>query len=218
MILSQAYPFVLANEEARASLTVTAEQQWAIDAAKGASDTISYMIFGGLACLIIISVAWYAFRPSHSIGFLTMLISILVGVIAGALGGAIGNWIRMSPSFHLEDPMMYQFARLMLLMSPLAASTGFMTGNFPKERAAQSTHIVGALIGLALALAIYSLLLGAVTPIEGRELVLPNYLANRLLLMSLVTIGIGTGILLAGGRDDKNGKIASTQEDGENAV
>ena len=56
VLISQAYPFVLASEEARTSIEVTAEQKEELDGALFASDLIAFGIFGSALCMVIASI------------------------------------------------------------------------------------------------------------------------------------------------------------------
>lgn len=207
-ILNQAYPFVVASDEATSSLTVSAEHQAEMKGAKNVSDLIGFSILGGIVALIVVSVSWIRWRSPTRIGLHHLLTALVSGGIAGAIAGAIGNWIEASPNFNIADPMMFQFARLLLMFAPLALVTGALTSFVTPSRESIAVHPIGAVLGLALSLFIYSVLSGTVTAIEGREFVLPHHSPNRFMLMALVVFGISLGISLS-----SNSKCNSSIED-----
>ena len=204
LILSQGYPFVLAGEEARQSLTVTAEQNAEIRQAKRSSDVIAFGIAGALLTAAVSVSVWpslaSAVPPASpklpwSSGAFFAFFNVLAGVLAGIAGGWIGAALESSTEIDIQDPMLYQMVKACAMLAPLALAVAIPYGIASRSLSSLGKATVGTLLGMVIGGVIFGILCGSVSQNEGRELVIPFHNVNRFLFLFVGVMGIGIGLL-----------------------
>jgi MFS family permease len=192
-LYKSSYPFVLASEEARRSLEVTDEQMSELKSAALSSDMIAFGIMGAVLAGGFAALLGKATQTSkRPIG---LVAGAVLGLGAGALGAMAGHWFVESPPFDINDPMLYSFVRWILILGGVAGAAGLATalvGNFQKDAA---NAVIGALIGLFAAAAIYALASGSMTTAEQKNKILPHHFDNQLLIIVASFTCIGLGII-----------------------
>jgi hypothetical protein len=188
------YPYVLASEEARASLTVTEAQSAELNAATKSSDMIAYGILGALLCSVVTFVTSLGKPISARVPGL--LLGLVCGSLLGLAAGWLGHWFESNPSLSQDDMMMHILVRSYVMFLPLAIVCGAVAGMGYKSGKAIGSGIAGSAIGLVGVVALYAVLSGTLTPAEGRYKIFPSFDANRVLLLGSMFSMIGFGILM----------------------
>ncbi|MFO0941162.1 MAG: hypothetical protein U0930_10370 [Pirellulales bacterium] len=193
-LFKASYPFVLASEEARTSLTVTNEQLTELKSATQSSDRIAF----GIAGILIAMTVTTSIAGFRSVGAMKAIaFAALGGLLTGVLAAPIGHWFDNNPAIGLEGSMAI-LVRWMAMLSPLAIVCGisFAIGLGKPNTIANS--VIGALLGLVLASCLYSFASGVLTIVEDQHKILPQHDSNRALIFAAVTglIGVTISFLL----------------------
>ncbi len=193
-LFQSAYPFVLASETARKSVEVSEEQMAELKGAALASDRIAFAIIGALLCgtlPLVVSGPSSSTKKIAGAG-----VGLLLGGGLGAVAGWFGHWFYANPSIEIADAMMYFLLRWTLMLLPLAIAAAISSTLASGNIKLIPHSLVGAVLGAVAASALYSVLSGTVTTIEGREKILPFFFGNRVLILAATCFCIGAGILL----------------------
>lgn len=192
LLFQSAYPFVLASETARKSVEVSKEQLIELNGAELKSDMIAFALLSAVLCGGLASLLVKAEKVSRRIVGLGM--GILLGALVGAGVGWLGHWFEAHPSIDIQDTMLYFCLRWSIMLVPIAIATAFLCSLIGGTTTNLLNSIIGGILGAVVASAIYAVLSGMVTTVEGRHKVLPFFLGNRILIIASSIFCIGAGI------------------------
>lgn len=197
-IVQRGYPFVLASAEARASLEVTAEQLAELKSARLQSDCLAFGLLGALLAFTVASPQCLSVSLSKSTPIWRCLVSgaglLGVGLLSGGLGAAAATWFEESVA-GFQDPTMRFILRSALWMLPPAAFVAvaqiWLLGTSSKT----ADMILGAVVGVGLAILATVILHGTLTTFEARPPLMPDILENRALTGGAFVVGAGAIII-----------------------
>lgn len=192
MLYKNAYPFVLASEEARTALTVTEELTQELKAATYASDLIAFGIIGSvISAIIALSCSSRSTKTRKVVGTVA---GAVIGFAAGCAGAAAGHWYTENVQWQL-DPLVQWTLRWVLILFPIALASAVATALAGDFRRDLVNALAGAIVGSVASAAAFAVLHGLITPSENFSMVLPAFSANRFLIIASAIFGIGLGIL-----------------------
>ncbi len=202
-----------ASREAQTTRDLLEHHSEELKASAIKSDMILYGILGaGLAALC---GAWSHTSTTIPGRIRGLLVGAVIGGLAGAGGGWLGHWFDTNVSFP-TDPIVYWFGRWAVMLAPLAVASGIaaaVSGSKPVKDLVEA--IAGGLLGVAIAVTIYCLASGAISPIEEHQYIYPSYQSNRLMVLALATVFVSAMITFRLG--SSSGKQTSAPPSGENA-
>lgn len=203
-LLQKTYPYVLASEEARKSVEVTPAQQAELNGVDRSNDMIAFAIIGAVTCgLLPLAIATKRDPKTSGLGIGSGLV---LGALGGMAAGWLGHWIEDSPLFDFGDLMTHTLIRWILMLTPVAIAFGVANGLADGKTQSIGKGIVGGILGIVVASAIYAFLAGVISTPEGRNKILPFYDANRAIIIAAVVVCMGLGVLL------QNRKPASSSD------
>lgn len=193
MVIHSTYPYVQASEEARKSIMVTQEQRNELIAAAKTNDMIAFGLVGSLLC---IAVAFGSAKPAQAVPGAAL--GLVLGGGAGIAAAWLGYWFYNHPSIDIKDSTMHHFLRCLLMFLPLAVAAGLSVVVARRQFVDVGTSILGALLGVVATSAIYAMLSGLISTVEGSDKIFPHFLTNRFLIVlgSMICIGAGSALLL----------------------
>jgi hypothetical protein len=191
----EAYRF--ASEEARTSIAVTQEQSLELRDSARWSDLIVYAVVG--ATLAAMSGLLCHPNAKTSGRLRAAVIGILLGGAAGATSAILGHWFDERVLFPPE-PMIYWVKRWSLMLLPIALAVAVTVASAGRFTKTVLDAVVGAAVGGALAMILYCVLSGMLTPIEGHQYIYPAATGNRLMILGLSAVFIGGTVLVHLGR------------------
>lgn len=186
-----------ASEEAQKSLEVTEAQSAELLASARKSDSIVFALYGSLLAAV---AGWFCHPLAAMSGRVKgALAGIVLGAIGGVLTAQVGHWFDRAIPFP-QEPMLYWIGRWVLMVLPTCLAAGVavaLAGQFVKH---VGNAVAGSVLGGVIAIILYSLLTGSVTPIEGHQYIYPANPGNRLMAMGLVAAVVPGMIALQVGR------------------
>ena len=184
-----------ASEAARTSLEVTEEQSAELNQSALRSDAIVFAAWGAaLAACIALCCAGARNLPFRFVG---VVVGLLVGAGAGWATANLGFWFDHAVKF--EPTTTYWAKKWGLMYLPIAGAvsiSAIAAGNLKNA----VDCIVGAVVGSCLAVFVYCILLGLVTPLEGHDAGFPGTDENRLVFLIGSFLLVGGGTLILGAR------------------
>ncbi len=180
------YPYVLASEEARASIVVTESQLVELKAATHSSDRIAYAILGAVVCTVmplLVSVGQPIKRQ-------------LIGAVSGIAAACLGHWFDNHPSITFSQDSMHVLVRWIVMLVPIAIACGIAVGIAYSSPKTIVARIVGAVVGVVIAGGLYGFLAGIVTIAEEKHKIFPFHPSNRAMIIGSVLCFVGLVMLL----------------------
>jgi hypothetical protein len=201
-LFQKTYPFVLASEKTRLSVEVTEEQSLELRAAAQSSDMITFSIVSTVLCVGCAAV--FGRSESFNDRLVGMLFGAGLGASTGALAGWIGYWFQYNPAIVIQDPMVYSFARWVAMLVPTGLAAGLSTAIAGRIRLDTANAIIGSLLGVVAAAAVYASTSGSFTTVESRHKIFPHHMENRFLIIASIVVCIGAGIVTQVYRKEKS--------------
>jgi hypothetical protein len=188
------YPFVLASEEARASVVVTESQLVELKAATHSSDRIAYAILGAVVCTVmplLVSVG----QPIKK-QLIGAAAGLLLGAIAGIAAACLGHWFDNHPSININEASMHVLVRWIVMLVPIAIACGIAVGVTYSSAKSIVARIVGAIVGVVIAGGLYGFLSGIVTTAEEKHKIFPIHGGNRAMIIGCLLCFVGLVMLM----------------------